>query len=194
MPHPLLNQPAPIVSIQDASGDSFTIAPGKSGKPLVVFFYPASGTYGCTREACQFRDAINSNDRFKRTGVQVIGISGDAPGKQKKFVNEHNLGYPVLSDGANEARKQYHVPKGIFGLTEGRVTFCINKDGIVEEVHDSVLNFSMHATAVDKWLEKIGASEPTPTTTAATPAPAPTTTAAAEPAAPAPEESKPATA
>lgn len=79
----------------------------------------SAGTYGCTREACEFRDAITANDHFKRTGVQVVGISGDAIAKQKKFVDEHKLGYPILSDATGEARKAYSVPKGFFGLTDG---------------------------------------------------------------------------
>lgn len=185
-PHPLLNKKAPAVTLKDASGNDYAIEPGTKGVPLVVFFYPASGTYGCTREACEFRDAITANDHFKRSGVQVVGVSGDPVAKQKKFVDEHKLGYPILSDANGDARKAYTVPKGFFGLTDGRVTFCIDKDGVVNEVHDSVVNFSMHSKAVDKWLAKIGAAEPTPTATAPPAEPTASATAPAAEANPTP--------
>jgi len=154
-PHTLIGKKAPSVTLKDSNNDDYELNPGSKGLPIAVFFYPASGTYGCTREACEFRDAITTNDSFKRSGVEVIGISHDAVQKQRKFVDDNKLGYPILSDVEGLARKAFQVPKGFFGLTEGRVTFCIDREGIVREVFDSVVNFREHTKFVDKWLAKL---------------------------------------
>ncbi|KZS93292.1 peroxiredoxin Q [Sistotremastrum niveocremeum HHB9708] len=157
MPHPLLNKTAPSLTLPNASGEQFTLEPGKSGVPTALFFYPAAGTYGCTKEACEFRDAVKV---FKRTKCEVVGVSQDAVAKQKKFVDEQGLNYPVLSDASGEARKAYSVGKGLMGLTEARVTFFIDSKGIVRDVYDSTLNFSAHSKFVSKWLEKVEKETP----------------------------------
>jgi len=138
--------------------------------PTAIFFYPTSGTYGCTKEACDFRDAMKGNEVFKRTNCQVIGISAQSPQRQKAFVDEHGLPYPILSDESGEARKAYKVSKGLMGLSEGRTTFYIDSTGVVKEAYDSVLNFHEHTKFVQRWLEK----ETLPTTSTSSTAPAPT--------------------
>ena len=124
------------------------MTPGK-GVPIALFFYPKAGTTGCTKEACQFRDALSDtkNDIFKRNSIEVVGVSAgqsqpmsrrspvrceassiffypryvlDPVSKQKKFVDENGLNYPVLSDEKGEARKAYAVGKGLMGLTDGQ--------------------------------------------------------------------------
>lgn len=77
------------------------------------------GTYGCTREACSFRDALSSSDVFKSTECDVVGISKDPPAQQKAFVDQNGLPYPVLSDAEGKAREAYEVGRGLFNLTEG---------------------------------------------------------------------------
>jgi len=176
MVHPLINQAAPAITLPDSDGKDFTIEPGKSGQPMALFFYPASGTYGCTKEACTFRDAIKANEVFKRSKCEVIGISGDAVQKQKSFSDEHGLGYPILSDANGEARKLYKVSKGLMGMSEGRVTFFVDPSGKVMDVYDSVINFNQHSKFVTRCLEKLEKQAPKPT---------PTQTSTADPAAPA---------
>ncbi|KAI6115810.1 thioredoxin-like protein [Pisolithus croceorrhizus] len=94
-PHPLIDKEAPSFTLLDANGESFKFPPEEGGKrvnkPIAVFFYPQSGTFGCTREACQFRDALAENEIFKRSNVQVIGISADPVEKQKSFVQKNRL-------------------------------------------------------------------------------------------------------
>lgn len=98
-------------------------------------FNDVAGSYGCTKEACGFRDAVKGMhlrlivcgvlisfvevDVFKRSNVAVFGISGDPVVKQKSFVDQHGLPYSVLSDSKGEARKAYQIKKGLLGLTEG---------------------------------------------------------------------------
>ncbi|KIO20466.1 hypothetical protein M407DRAFT_137165 [Tulasnella calospora MUT 4182] len=119
MVHPLIGKKAPEVTLPSANGAPYDLKPGASGRPLALFFYPASGTYGCTREACSFRDALSSSDVFKSTECDVVGISKDPPAQQKAFVDQHGLPYPVLSDAEGKAREAYEVGRGLFNLTEG---------------------------------------------------------------------------
>ncbi|CAL1713288.1 unnamed protein product [Somion occarium] len=176
MPHPLIGKEAPALSLPEANGETFTLEPGKNGVPIALFFYPKAGTYGCTKEACQFRDALA--DVFKSSKVQVVGVSADPVEKQKEFKEKQSLTYPVLSDTKGEARKAYHIGKGLFGLTDARTTFIIDSKGVVRDVLDATLNFGAHSKFVTKWLEKLEAEEKK--------AAEPTTAATAEAAAPAP--------
>lgn len=120
-PHPLIGQAAPAITLPSATEESYTLDPSTSTRPIVLFFYPAAFTHGCTKEVCSFRDAQDS-EIYKNTNVQIVGISGDAVEKQKRFAEEHKLSYPLLCDTESKAKKAYHVGKGLFGLTEGEMT------------------------------------------------------------------------
>ncbi|KAG9011051.1 hypothetical protein FRB94_008968 [Tulasnella sp. JGI-2019a] len=150
--HPLIGKRAPEVTLLSATSEPYVLKPGTTCRPMAIFFYPASGTYGCTREACEFRDALAKKEIFKRTECDIVGISCDPPEKQKLFVDQNDLPYPVLSDTAEEASKLYSVSKGLLGLSKGRVTFFIDRDGTVLDVYESVLQFSQHTTFVEKQL------------------------------------------
>ncbi len=108
--HSIIGKEAPAITLDNYDGESFTFTAGASGLPTVLFFYPASGvymryslrlvnksysvllgTYGCTKEACQFRDAIAEKDTFKKGSVDIIGISPDPVEKQKQFVEKEKL-------------------------------------------------------------------------------------------------------
>ncbi|KAI0953472.1 hypothetical protein AcW1_007681 [Taiwanofungus camphoratus] len=136
--HPLLGKPAPSLSLPNANGKTYTLTPGANGVPIALFFYPESGSFGCTKEACQFRDNLTEKELYKRSKVQIVGVSRDPVGKQKAFVEKEKLTYPVLSDVNGEARKAYHVGKGLMGLTDARVTFFIDSKGVVRCVMSSV--------------------------------------------------------
>ncbi|KAG8858747.1 hypothetical protein FRB96_004884 [Tulasnella sp. 330] len=150
--HPLIGKRAPEVTLPSATSEPYALKPGSTGRPMAIFFYPASGTYGCTKEACEFRDALAKKEVFKRTECDVVGISCDPPEKQKMFVDQHGLPYPVLSDTTEEASKLYSVNKGLLGLSKGRVTFFIDRDGTVLDVYESVIQFSQHVAFVEKRL------------------------------------------
>ncbi|KAI0770347.1 peroxiredoxin Q, partial [Fomes fomentarius] len=161
-PHPLIGTNAPTLTLPGADGETYTLTPGTKGVPVALFFYPKSGSYGCTKEACQFRDALAEKDLFKRTKVEIVGVSSDPVDKQKAFVDKQKLTYPVLSDAKGEARKAYHVGKGLFGLAEtARVTFFIDQEGVVRDVLDTTLNYGAHVKFVTKWLDKLEAEEKT---------------------------------
>ncbi|KAF4617246.1 hypothetical protein D9613_005847 [Agrocybe pediades] len=173
----LIGQKAPAITLQNYDGESFTFTPGEKEIPTALFFYPQSGSYGCTKQACQFRDAIAEKDTFKPGRVQIIGISPDSVEKQKAFVEKQKLTYPVLSDTKRETFKTYGIGKGMLGLVPvARVTFIIDKKGIVRDALDATMNYGAHSKFVEKWLDKLDEEDkkaPTATATAEAPAPAP---------------------
>lgn len=113
------------------------------GKPMVIYFYPKDDTPGCTKEACSFRD--NFQD-FTDAGVTVFGISADSPKSHEAFKAKHRLPFTLLSDRGNKIRKDWKVPTGLFGLLPGRVTYVIDKNGIIQHVFDSQMQAEQHVT------------------------------------------------
>ncbi|KAJ7044084.1 peroxiredoxin Q [Mycena alexandri] len=180
----LIGKPAPSITLLNYDGESFTLNPAEKALPIALFFYPKAGTYGCTKEACQFRDAIAEKDTFKAGKVEIIGISPDPVEKQKAFVEKNKLTYPVLSDTKGEAAKAYGVGKGMFGLADvARTTIIIDAKGNIRDTVEGTINYGAHSKFVTKWLDKLEAEQKA----AAEPAPAaavetPVTEALAEPA------------
>jgi peroxiredoxin Q/BCP len=110
--------------------------------PVVLFFYPAALSGGCTMEACHFRDVATE---LKAVGAQPVGISGDAVERQAEFAAKHTLGYPLLSDPDGTVRTRFGVKRS-FGITPTkRVTFVIDTDRRVREVIKSEFRMEVHA-------------------------------------------------
>ena len=109
-------------------------------KNVVVYFYPKDFTRGCTAEACEFRD---SYEEFKNLGAEVFGISADSLGSHDAFAREHKLPFILLSDPDGSVRRAYGVKKTL-GLFAGRVSFVIDKDGIVRHVFSSQSRATAH--------------------------------------------------
>ena len=101
---------------------------GKQG--IVLFFYPKDGTSICTKEACAFRD---SYEKFTLAGVEVIGVSSDTDESHRAFAGQNQLSFPLISDQDGSLRKSFAVPN-TFGLIPGRVTYVIDKDGIILQI------------------------------------------------------------
>ena len=97
-------------------------------KPVVIYFYPKDNTPGCTMQACGFRD---SYEDFIDLGAEVIGVSSDTVNSHKKFTSQYKLPFTLLSDSDKKLRKLFGVPDKLFGLLPGRVTYIINKKGII---------------------------------------------------------------
>jgi len=130
--------PMPATTLVDGDGKSIQLR-DHIGKPLVVYFYPADDTYGCTREACSFRDAYTD---FTAAGAEAIGISADDEGSHAKFKSKHQLPFTLLSDPGGTVADAWNVKK-LFGIA-GRVTFVFDKDGIVRHKFNSVIRFGKH--------------------------------------------------
>ncbi|MCV7248839.1 peroxiredoxin [Mycobacterium koreense] len=117
--------------------------------PVVLFFYPAAMTPGCTKEACHFR---NLTDEFAAVGAQRVGISADPVAKQAKFAEKYTFDYPLLSDTDGAVAAEFGVKRGLLGklLPVKRTTFVIDTDQRVLEVISSEFSMETHA---DKALE-----------------------------------------
>ncbi|BBY88760.1 peroxiredoxin [Mycolicibacterium tokaiense] len=117
--------------------------------PVVLFFYPAAMTPGCTKEACHFRDLAGE---FAALGAQRVGISTDAPDKQAQFAAKENFDYPLLSDVDAAVATAFGVKRGLLGkfMPVKRTTFVIDTDRKVLDVIASEISMDTHA---DKALE-----------------------------------------
>jgi thioredoxin-dependent peroxiredoxin len=117
--------------------------------PVVLFFYPAALTYGCTIESCHFRDL---KAEFEAVGAQRLGISADKVEKQMQFSEKHGFDYPLLSDADRQVATQFGVNRGTGRLPNKRTTFVIDTDGKVLDVINSELNMRKHADRALKVL------------------------------------------
>jgi len=135
-----IGDPAPDFTLPDQSGTMVSLKEFLGSKIIVLYFYPKDFSKGCTAEACAFRD---SYDVFVEAGAQVIGISSQSVESHNKFALVNKLPFILLSDEGGKIRKLYGVPAS-FGLLPGRVTYVIDKKGIVRHVFSSQLDAKKH--------------------------------------------------
>jgi peroxiredoxin Q/BCP len=124
---------APAFTLDDQDGSSVSLS-DFAGHKVIVYFYPAASTPGCTKEACDFRDNINS---MKAAGYQVLGISKDAPDALRRFRDEQALNFPLLSDVGLAVHQEYGAwgEKSLYGKTITgtiRSTFVVDEDGKIQ--------------------------------------------------------------
>lgn len=129
-------------SLPDETGTVRTLGELLQDGPVVLFFYPAAMTPGCTAEACHFRDVAAE---FRAAGAQPVGVSGDPVDRQQEFADKHSLGYPLLSDPEGAVRSRFGVQRGFSLAPTKRVTFVIDQDRTVLEVVRSEFRMSAHA-------------------------------------------------
>jgi peroxiredoxin Q/BCP len=146
-------QKAPAFTLKDQDGTDVSLA-DYAGKKVIVYFYPAASTPGCTTEACDFRDNINS---LKSAGYQVLGISKDPIGALKKFQEEQGLNFPLLSDESLAVHNAYgsYGEKSMYGKT---VTGTLRSTFVLDENEDVVLAlYNVKATGhVASLRKKLG--------------------------------------
>ena len=148
---------APDFELLDEAGQSRTLSKLLVEGPVVLFFYPAAMTRGCTAEACHFRDIAAE---FGAVGAQLVGISADKVEKQKKFADKHSLGYPLLSDPDKKVADEFGVTRGIgpIKVPNKRVTFVIDTDRTLLAAIASELNMDTHADQALETLRSRAAS------------------------------------
>ena len=130
---------APDFSLPDADGTTVTLS-ALRGQRVIVYFYPAAMTPGCTKEACDFRDNLSA---LGRSGLTVLGISKDTPAKLARFRDKESLNFPLLADPDLAVHKAYGVygEKTMYGKTTVgviRSTFVIGADGTIERAYYNV--------------------------------------------------------
>lgn len=141
----------PPFKLKDQDGRLVSLSKYR-GKPVVVYFYPADESPGCTKQACSFRD---SYEKFKKAGAEVIGISGDDPSSHKEFAKKYRLPYVLLSDEGDEVRKEWGVPSDLFGALPGRQTYVLDKTGKVQLIYNNQFQPEKHIDETLKLLETL---------------------------------------
>jgi len=153
MPLIEVGKKAPAFSLKDQNGKTQRLA-DYQGRPVILYFYPKDDTPGCTKEACAFRDQYQD---FKDAGAEVIGVSSDDEQAHEKFASKHRLPFVLLADRGGAVRKRYGVPATL-GLLPGRVTFVIDRQGIVRHVFNSQLQATKHVAEALTALRGFGGS------------------------------------
>ncbi|WP_329049183.1 peroxiredoxin [Amycolatopsis sp. NBC_01488] len=142
---------APDFTLPDDQGADRTLSDFLATGPVVLFFYPAAMTGGCTAESCHFRDLAAE---FAEVGAHRIGISPDGVTKQRRFSQANGFDYPLLSDVEGEVARQFGVWRKLLPMHAKRVTFVIGEDRTVLEKIKSELNFTVHADQALKVLRE----------------------------------------
>ncbi|MGW5637038.1 peroxiredoxin [Streptomyces sp. NPDC003832] len=128
--------------LPDETGTTRKLSELLAEGPVVVFFYPAALTAGCTAQACHFRDLAAE---FAAESARPVGISGDTVERQQEFAGRHTLGMPLLSDVDGTVRERFGVKRGLSLAPTKRTTFVIGQDRKVLEVVRSELRMNAHA-------------------------------------------------
>jgi len=131
---------APDFSLPDQFGRRVNLSDYIGKANLVIYFYPKDESYGCTKEACSFRD---NYEIFRDAGAEVIGISADDVASHQAFAANHKLPFILLSDKGRVVSEKYGVGKSL-GVLPGRITFVVDKQGIIRMIFSSQLNFQKH--------------------------------------------------
>lgn len=141
---------APDFALPDQGGRTVRLSDLLQEGPVVLFYYPAAMTAGCTQQACQFRDLATE---FRAAGAQPVGISADQVDTQAAFDDRHSLGYPLLSDPDGATAADYGVKRRLVTPVK-RTTFVIGTDQKVARVIASEWKMDVHA---DEALETVRA-------------------------------------
>jgi peroxiredoxin Q/BCP len=141
----------PDFELADETGTPRKLSDFLAKGPVVLFFYPAAMTYGCTRESCHFRDLKRE---FEDLGAQRVGISADKVEKQREFSDKHQFDYPLLSDPDRKVAETFGVKRGLNFLPNKRATFVIAPDSTVLAVISSEVSMQKHA---DRALDALRA-------------------------------------
>ncbi len=138
---------APEFTLPDQDGKEVDLAERIGKQPLVIYFYPKDFTSGCTMEAHAFREMYEA---FQKEGAEVYGISSDSIESHKRFAVEHELPFRLLSDENNKVRGMF----GAFGIghTLARVTFVVDKKGVIRMVFSSQIQPKKH---VEESIRKV---------------------------------------
>jgi peroxiredoxin Q/BCP len=143
---------APDFALPNQSGEMISLKDMIGKKIIVLYFYPRDFSLGCTAEACAFRD---SYEVFKEAGAEVVGVSSQSVDSHKRFATANALPFILLSDEDGKVRKLYGA-SSTFGLMPGRVTYVIDKKGIIRHVFSSQLSPTKHIEEALRIIKDIG--------------------------------------
>lgn len=132
---------APDFTLKNQDDQTVQLSDFAGKKSLVVYFYPKNETSGCTKEACAFRD---SYETFTDAGAEVIGISRDSISSHQQFIQNRRLPFILLSDPDGKVHESFDVGSVLFGLIRNRVTYVIDKEGVIRNAFSSHMNINAH--------------------------------------------------
>lgn len=146
--------PAPSFTAKDQDGKTVSLEE-YHGRKVILYFYPKDDTPGCTTEACAFRDNL---PKFKKIGVDVLGVSVDDEGKHRKFAEKFQLPFRLVADTEKKIVEAYGVwgPKKFMGreyMGTNRVTYLVDEQGVIEKVWPKVKP-AQHAEEVLDYFQK----------------------------------------
>jgi len=141
---------APDFTLQDQNGNTLSLHDFLGSKMLVLYFYPKDFTVGCTAEAKTFSE---NYEQLQEMGAEVIGVSSDSVETHKDFAGECEVKFRLLADDGGRVRKLYGITPSL-GLIPGRVTFVIDKEGVVRRVFSSQLNPRKHVAEAIQELKQ----------------------------------------
>jgi peroxiredoxin Q/BCP len=144
-----VGDPAPDFELASSTGEMVRLSEYRGKSDVVVFFYPRANSPVCSVEACSFRD---SYEAFGEAGAEVIGISSDPADSHRRFADRFHLPFVLLSDADGAVRARFGVPRTL-GLLPGRVTYLIDRDGIIRHIFSSQFQPQRH---VAEALEVLG--------------------------------------
>jgi peroxiredoxin Q/BCP len=144
--------PAPDFTVKDQDGNTVSLRDFK-GKKVALYFYPKDNTPTCTEQACNLRDNISA---LKAKGITVLGVSVDSERKHQNFIKKFSLPFPLLADTDHKLVEAYGVwgEKTLFGrqyMGIHRVTFLIDKKGIIAHVIDKVASKNHTEQILKAW-------------------------------------------
>jgi len=131
---------APDFTLASTTKSDFNLYHRQLGKPTVLYFYPKDFTYGCTTEACSFRDNF---EEFTNLDIDVYGISMDSVRSHMDFKSQHNLPFELLSDPKGEVISLYNAKIPLFNITQ-RITYLLDKDLVIRYIYSNMLGFRGH--------------------------------------------------
>ncbi len=139
---------APEFVLQDNNGNDVSLSDLLQKGPLILYFYPADFTPGCTKEACSIRDIHND---IQSVGLQVAGISPQDVESHERFRKEHELPFVLLCDPDKVAVKMYDVD-GPLGFGVRRVTYLVNQDRSIQGALQADLRIGKHTEFIEKAI------------------------------------------
>lgn len=142
---------APDFTLPDQNGRPVRLVDLLRSKAVVLYFYPKDETLVCTTEACAFRDAY---EVFTDAGAEVIGVSDDSVESHQAFAGHHRLPFILVADTDGGVRKRYGVGK-FLGLLPGRVTFVIDRGGVIRQVFSSRFGATAHVETALRTLQAL---------------------------------------
>ena len=143
---------APDFTLNNADGEPVSLADLLIDGPLILYFYPADFTPGCTAEACDIRDM---HEDIRDVNANVVGISPQNEGSHQRFRDRYSLPFPLLVDRDKSVIKAYGV-NGPLGMGVRRVTYLIDKDGVIQDKVLADFAVKQHIQFIEQVVEDLG--------------------------------------